>query len=190
MVSYLRKQNIIISIYLDDIICIDNSYVSCYKNVHTISELLQSLGFVINKEKSCLTPQKYCKYLGFMLNSQDMTLSLPSQKADNIKSNILSLKSKKECKIREFAQLLGLLNSACPDVKYGLLYTKLLKRQKFLALQAHNDNYETSMKIPKDLYCDFDWWITKLSNSNNPIRQQNYSLELFTDASLSGWGAI
>lgn len=190
IVSYLRKQNILISIYLDDILCINDDYQTCCKNIQIICDLLESLGFVINREKSCLTPSKQCKYLGFIVDSQLMSLSLPIEKTIKLKQTISVFKCKKQCKIREFAQLLGLLNSACPAVKYGLLYTKLLERERFLALHSNNDNYDAVMKIPETLYPDLDWWLNKLGTSDNPIRQQNYVVELFSDASQSGWGAV
>lgn len=191
VVSYLRKQNIIISIYIADIICLnDNDYDTCCKHISIICNLLESLGFIINKEKSCLLPNQCCKYLGFMLNSESMSLSLPCQKVNNLKKTLQSFINRNDCKIREFAQLLGLLNSTCPAIKYGPLYTKLLEREKFLALRSNNDNYDATMKIPQKLNAEFNWWLSQLGTTNNPIRQQDYEMELFTDASRSGWGAV
>lgn len=190
IISYLREQNIILSIYLDDIICFSDDYTTCHNNIHTICDVLRSLGFVINTEKSCLIPTTYCKYLGFMLDSKSMTMSLPSSKIDLITDLLKSFKRRKHCKIREFSQLLGLLNSACPGVKYGLVYTKLLEREKFLALKHHNENYDAHMKIPEYLQSELDWWLSNISKCSNDIRQYNFSAELFTDASRSGWGAV
>lgn len=190
VISYLREQNIIVSIYLDDIICIGKDFETCYKNILEICALLQSLGFVINTEKSCLLPSKCCKYLGFILDSERMTMSLPVSKINLLSDFIKSFKYKRQCKIREFSQLLGLLNSACPGMKYGLLYTKLLEREKFLSLRLNKDNYDAHMQIPKYLHSEFNWWLHNLSLSNNPIRQYIYDIELFTDASRSGWGAV
>lgn len=190
IISYLREKNIIVSIYLDDIICISEDLTTCYRNILEICVLLESLGFVINTEKSCLLPSKSCKYLGFILDSENMTMSLPITKINLLSDFVKSFKCKKHCKIREFSQLLGLLNSACPGMKYGPLYTKLLEREKFLALKQSKDNYDAYMQIPKYLHLEFNWWLSNLSLSSNPVRQYIYAKELFTDASRSGWGAV
>jgi len=47
------------------------------------------------------------------------------------------------------------------------------------------------MKIPSYLQTDFSWWITIFSDTNqsNKIRSGRFVREIFSDASLSGWGA-
>lgn len=36
---------------------------------------------------------------------------------------------------------------------------------------------------------DLKWWLTQLKVATNPIRKHAYNLTIFTDASLTGWGA-
>ena len=47
------------------------------------------------------------------------------------------------------------------------------------------------MKILSYLQTDFSWWITIFSDTNqsNKIRSGRFVREIFSDASLSGWGA-
>uniref|UniRef100_A0ABD2WRZ7 RNase H type-1 domain-containing protein n=1 Tax=Trichogramma kaykai TaxID=54128 RepID=A0ABD2WRZ7_9HYME len=45
------------------------------------------------------------------------------------------------------------------------------------------------MSIPSYLKEDFEWWIRAARVGKNPIRYGDYKLEIYTDASLSGWGA-
>ncbi|XP_052754135.1 uncharacterized protein LOC128201377 [Galleria mellonella] len=94
----------------------------------------------------------------------------------------------KRCKVRKFAQLIGLLVSACPAVEYGLLYTKQLERHKFLHLKK-DQNYDKYMSLPKTLLPDFKWWLKGITSSVRQIRIDEYHLEIYTDASLTGWGA-
>ena len=42
--------------------------------------LLQHLGFILNMEKSILNPVQKIEFLGLIVNSVKMTLSLPEQK--------------------------------------------------------------------------------------------------------------
>lgn len=44
------------------------------------------------------------------------------------------------------------------------------------------------MKLPATLSSDFFWWKSHISDAVNTIKQQKYALEIFSDASLTGWG--
>lgn len=71
---HLRSQKLMSVIYLDDILCFGDDYEECKKNVDITIQLLESLGFIINKEKSCLVPKQKCKFLGFLLNSTNFSI--------------------------------------------------------------------------------------------------------------------
>lgn len=84
--------------------------------------------------------------------------------------------------------LLGKLTAVCPGVRYGWLYTKLFERQKFLALRNSNQNLNAKMSLPEHLSSDFSWWIRRLPTAKNFIWSENFALEIFSDASNTGWG--
>lgn len=189
VMSCLRSKGLILAIYLDDIICIANSYKECLSCVTETVNQLQELGFVINFNKSKLIPNQIQTYLGFELDSKNMRLCLPPNKRTKILEHLKNVSNQKLITIRSFAKLLGLLCSACPAVAYGWLYTKRLEREKFLALRDSHDNYDTTMKIRPYLQPDFLWWKNHISTSSNQIRDGKYAVEIFSDASLTGWGA-
>ncbi|XP_054009950.1 uncharacterized protein LOC128893160, partial [Hylaeus anthracinus] len=91
-------------------------------------------------------------------------------------------------KIRKFAEFLGVLSPACPAVAYGFIHCKRLERQKFLALKFNGDNYEEKILISEGMSEDLNWWQINTVIGSNPIRTQVYSMEIFSDSSLSGWG--
>lgn len=93
----------------------------------------------------------------------------------------------RRCKIKIFAQLVGLLVSACPGIEYGMLYTKQFERCKFLSLRGHDD-YNRYMTIPQNLQADFKWWLQAIDNSVRKIRDDFFHYEIFSDASTTGWG--
>lgn len=135
-----------------------------------------------------MTPSTSCKYLGFIINSRTLHVELPPEKINRIIKEVQKFITIKKCKIRSFAQLVGLLVSACPGIEYGWLYTKELERCKFLNLQG-DGNYEKFMSIPRSLHTDLKWWLKSIPYSVKQIRDDNYSLEVFSDASTTGWGA-
>ncbi|XP_048486562.1 uncharacterized protein LOC119691092 isoform X1 [Plutella xylostella] len=189
VMSYLRNQGFLSVNYLDDILCIGNTYIECAQNVNETIKLLQCLGFVINFEKSVLQPQKVCKFLGFVFNTQDLTLSLPDDKSRNIFSLVQTYMKLPSCSIRDFARLIGILVAACPAVKYGWVYTKILERQKYLMLKNYQ-NYETKVKIPAIVLDDLKWWSDNIFSAKNHMRNSDYKLEIYSDASRTGWGAV
>lgn len=107
----------------------------CTENIRLTRRKLESLGFSINKEKSNLTPSTRCQFLGFILDSNCMTLELTKQKRKVILSLIKKFKDTEICKIKEFAQFVSNITAACPAVQYGWLYSKNFERQKFSLIE-------------------------------------------------------
>lgn len=190
VISHLRQKGYKSVVYLDDILCIGNSFDECADNVNKTLTLLKCLGFVINYEKSNLVPRQVCRFLGFIFNTLDMTLSLPDEKRYGIMKLIRKFYKLPTCSIKELSQLIGVLTAACPAVRYGWLYTKTLERQKYLALLKHADNYEAKIKLSNVILPDLKWWKDNIMSTHNVLRQdKKFALELFTDASRTGWGA-
>lgn len=188
VVKLLRSAGYLSTIYLDDILLIGRSYNECANNVNVTLNLLQALGFIINWEKSNLTPSTSCKFLGFIINTHTMQIGLPTDKQHRVKKELESFAKRSRCKIRRFAELIGLLISTCPAVEYGVLYTKEFERQKFLNLLPDN-NFDKMMTLSPCLSNDFQWWLRAIKNPVHRIRDNNYSVEIFSDASKTGWGA-
>ncbi|KAL7296870.1 hypothetical protein TKK_0010263 [Trichogramma kaykai] len=67
-------------IYSDDLMLFGKTYNDCLLNVNRTKALLIDLGFIINDKKSKLIPSLRCKYLGFIYDSQNMTIELPEKK--------------------------------------------------------------------------------------------------------------
>ena len=129
-----------------------------------------------------------CKLLSLLFNSKEYRVELPTNKRCKILNIATEYLSKSECKIRDFAQCIGIFGSACPATKYGWLYTKSIKREKCLALQKIG-SYDKNMRINSGAKLELDWWKRNMMSINNPIRNYVYQLEIFSDASLKEWGA-
>lgn len=189
VVSFLRNRGFLSVSYLDDLLCLGSSYEECLRNVKETVTLLECLGFVINYEKSNLEPQTSCKFLGFIYDTTHMTLSLPLDKRNKIACLVQKYSNLPTVSIRNFSQLIGILVAACPAVRYGWLYTKILERMKYLLLQQHG-TFDAKVKLPHNILCDLNWWSQNIYKVNNPLKPQSYALEIYTDASRTGWGAF
>lgn len=189
IVREIRLRGIVCVNYLDDFLVFGKSFNVCRENTKIICDLITSLGFIINREKSSLIPNTSATFLGFVFNSLIMKIELPIAKKLNIKILAERFKNKRSCKIRELAIFIGTLCSACPAVKYGWVYTKTLEREKFLALSRNNNKYEATMILPGYLTDECAWWQQNILLSGNDIRNDKFQIEIFTDSSLTGWGS-
>ena len=84
VISHLQENGYRVVIFLDDILLIGSSVEECLSQLSFLRDLLQSLGFVINVNKSQLIPVTRIVYLGFLIDTISMTLSLPDEKVDKI----------------------------------------------------------------------------------------------------------
>lgn len=161
----------------------------CLLNVQQTILLLESLGFIINKQKSKLEPLQKQRFLGLVLNSADMKIELPESKVINTINLLNKFKVNSYHKIRDFASFIGVLGSLCPAAKYGWVYMKSFEREKFVALEKSNGNYGASIVLSSLVSDDLDWWKKNVNKIFMPIRSHQFVLEIFSDASLTGWGA-
>lgn len=98
--NVLRAKGLVSVVYLDDILIIANSEKKCYNNIQMTSRLLESLGFILNYEKSQMKPAMKCQFLGFVINSKNFTLSLSDQKRQKCLNLIKVFQKKIIFKIR------------------------------------------------------------------------------------------
>ena len=109
--AHLRGKGIRCVFYLDDILIMGKSSKDCMDNIQYTIRLLQGLGFIINWGKSQLHPSQCITYLGFCINSQTMSLSLPAEKVTHIVSHCQEVLQAQTLTVRDLAQLIGRLSS-------------------------------------------------------------------------------
>lgn len=186
VIKELRLKGITCVNYLDDFLIFGDTMADCKHKTEITVRILESLGFIINQEKSVLTPSQTCKFLGFIFHTDSLQIELPVEKKNKIIDHIKYFQKEKSFKIRQFAKFIGILVSACPALKYGWLYTKAFEREKIQALKQNNMNYNAKMTNP--FHSDLGWWLNN-TNSKNDIKKDCFQLEIYTDSSLTGWGA-
>lgn len=66
---------------------------------------------------------------------------------------------------------------------------KNFERYKYLALKKRDNDYNILITFPTEFTSEFLWWHNNILHSVNPIRTNNFTTEIYTDASTTGWGA-
>lgn len=158
--STLRSQGYLNVGYIDDSYLQGDSKTECRSNILTTLKLLESLGFLINHEKSVLQPCQKLAFLGFLLDSVNMKVFLTAEKREKIILVCQQLLKKSVISIREVAHVIGLLVSSLPAVQHGPLFYRSLEIDKNVALQENNGNYDASMTLSSESVSDLNWWMT------------------------------
>ena len=78
--SHLREIGYLSAVYVDDSYLLGETFEECLQNITEDVKLLQYLEFTIHPEKSVLKPTQKLAFLGFVLNSKTMTLTLTETK--------------------------------------------------------------------------------------------------------------
>jgi len=192
VLSYLRKQNFESVGFLDDFLLKSDSFVSCLSNIAKTKHTLESLGWLINFEKSVLIPCKRIQYLGFIFDSQNMSIELPLEKrlnVINICEILLKANYDNKLTILQAAKVIGTLVSVCPAIPYGELYVRQLEFEKQRSLIANSGDFNRNIKFSNEAIRDINWWITTIQDKIKSLTPESFSFVITTDASLSGWGA-
>ena len=140
--------------------------------------------------KYFVNDRRSIKYLGLVIDSQSMNISLMQKKKACIKQIRQEVLQEKFLIIRKIARLLGKFLSSFPEVRFGPLHYRLLERDTILALKFAKANFDKKMKVSQAGKMDILWWIINIEDSFSPIKIQNCRFLLKADASKSGWGAM
>ena len=134
VVSYLRLQGIRILVYLDDMLLMAQSVNDLEIHVQTTIQLLRCLGFVLNVKKCQTTPSQTMEFLGFLVDSRSMTLSLPETKVLKIRKECRHMRNQSHVTGRQLAHLIGLLTSCLQAILQASLHYRALQRLRNQAL--------------------------------------------------------
>ena len=110
----------------------------------TTVKLFTDLGLTLNTAKSVLIPSQSISFLGFVLNSAQMTVALTPSNAMKVKSKAVELLHNQSPTIRTVSEMIGLMVASFPGVMYGPLYYRQLEIEKVIALKQNQGNFEAT----------------------------------------------
>ena len=190
VVALLRRTGIRLIIYLDDLLFMNSSKVGLQQDMTTAQYLLENLGFVINLEKSCFQPTQQLEFLGFVVNTLDMTLLLPDCKVEAIKSHCSKMLLHHEVSVRELSQLIGKLTASIQAIFPAPLHYRHLQDLKHKAL-ARFGHFDATTALSTEAKDELQWWLAHLNAWNGrALVRPSPDVIIETDASRTGWGAV
>jgi hypothetical protein len=190
VVAYLRTRNMRLIIYLDDILIIGSSVDTLHRHTAIVLELLQNLGFIINFEKSNLTPCLVLEFLGFVINSTTLKFYLPSEKVTKGLNLCRSLVKESPTSLHLLSQLLGFLESCRPAVWIAPLHFRHIQNCLIHQVALNNGSYQGTVHLDPQARGELQWWIANIKQVNgSAIHRPVTEMTITSDASKMGWGA-
>ena len=185
----LHSDGHVVSFYFDDSLQVGKTYHDCLSTVVAMHNLLVSLGFLPNFEKSQYFPTQRLTLLGFVIDTVNMTVSLTDEKINKLREMFSHTLANPCMPIRSLARITGKMISCFLAMPKGRLYYRPLERRKVAAL-TETKNYDGKvLLLESELFC-VRWWLQNLKFSTAPIRRDNPSITLFSDASSYGYGGF
>ncbi|KAJ8043466.1 hypothetical protein HOLleu_10559 [Holothuria leucospilota] len=189
VLASLRQQGHTVIGYLDDTLIIANTLEQANSAIEATVNSFSQLGFTVHPEKSVLKPSHEIQFLGFVINSKELKLWLPKEKALDIQQSCTNLLQDTNPSIRHVAAVIGKLVAALPAVQHGQLFYRALEKAKILALKYNAGHFDRKMKLPSEARLELHWWISNITSTSKPLRYPKPTIELRSDASGKGWGA-
>ena len=169
--------------YIDDII--GHSVRSqAHDSFQTLFRILSDLGFDISQKK-IVTPSTKVTCLGVDIDTEEFTVSIPSDKVKEIIHTCSTWASKKVCTKRELQSLLGKL----------LYITKCVKSSRFFLNRMlevlRNSQKRVKIQLTPEFHRDLNWFREFIPKFNGCafFVHQNIQYEIELDACLQGLGA-
>ena len=175
--------------YLDDWLIRSQSQEEAQVNTQAVVDLTQSLGWIINQEKSELKPTQVFLFVGYEYHLDSALVKPTQERCLKLQDLILRLKSKHVLTARCLMSLIGLLASTEKMVPEGRLHMRPFQ----FHLKEHwryPQSLDNLLPWTESIAAHLDWW----QNPSNMMKgadlhPKDHSIQLFTDASNEGWGA-
>ena len=189
LIIFMRSQGVRMHAYLDDWLILASSKEECQLHTDLLTHRAASLGFILNQEKSDLTPSQQFTYLGMQFDTVNYTVQPSLARRESLLSQIQSLCLRRTSTARKIASALGKMVSMADLLPLGRLHKRPLQRALAQRFSQHSESWEKKIETRPWFQESCHQW-TQLSwlHSSVPICPPEPIRTVFTDASNKGWG--
>lgn len=138
---YLHRLGFLSTCFIEDSLLLGDTKQQYVKNVQETLTVMRSLGFVIHPDKSVFEPTHTITYLGFVIDSETMTVRLTEERKQKQYDVVSEILDQSQTTIRELARLIGLAVASFPGVKFGPLFYRNMEDDKIRALEVSRVDY-------------------------------------------------
>lgn len=154
-------------------------YIACY--------ILLDLGYFIGLKKSTLVPTQAPIFLGYIIDSVKTAFLMPPDKKIKFASLREDLLSHKTVSLKSLQKFVGKINSFTLVVPAARLFSRVA----CLAMSRASKS-PRAIPVSRELKAEFEHWrfLDSWSGFLPWKDEKHFQLDVFSDASDSGWGGI
>lgn len=192
VIAWFRSQAVSVVAYLDDILIISCSQEQAVKDVQLVVTTLTDLGFLINRDKSVLTPQRRLEFLGIDVDAPRLLLRATRSKqrgARTLARAALDADSSGRLSLGQLRGFIGLASfvvSTVPGSKSRLANLKTCLRLAVRRSRSRDGWCFLHQRARKEL----EWWATTSLRGGVSTRQPLPDATISTDASDWAVGVV
>jgi hypothetical protein len=190
LLKVVRQRGIVIHAYIDDWMVKGYSPEMVQEQTLEVVQMCQNWGFMVNLNKSELTPTQDIQYLGVQFDLNRGLALPPVKRLEDMETHIQSIIFKGGASARSWHSLLGKLGSIMRQVPLGALHRRPLQRWLMSQWSQVSQDWESWIPMENSLLETLDWWMNRqMTRRGVHLAPFLPDLVLFTDASQEGYGA-
>lgn len=192
IVQHLLSLGITIFAYLDDLLIVHQDPNTLRSHTRTVLQLLERCGWQINMKKSIFEPSTQLEHLGYSINFESLTLSIPEAKRIHVRKaakQLLASAQRKVPSIRDVSRLVGMLQALSPAYQFASAHLAELMRAKRLALKTAHRDYSAPCPLHPEAIQEIHFWRDHLPSLTGKCHALIPQFLWTTDASGYGLGA-
>ena len=187
--AFLRQQGLRVFCYLDDWLLAAESRELLSRHLHFLLRTVQGLGFIVNWEKSELSPSRHPNFLGAAIDLPRQLARPSPDRVNTIIAAALRLRRRRQAPARTWLQFLGYLASLVDVLPDCRLHMRPLQMHLLRHYRPSVDALTRLVPLPPTIRLLLLRWSRRnFLISGNPLRVPQPSITVTTDAYLQGWG--
>jgi hypothetical protein len=188
-----ERWNVRIVAYMDDLLLLFEDALTAELQTRQVAGFLQSLGWTLALDKCEMTPTQTITFLGWRwdLSRAEVTMP-PGRRTDTIaliQAWMEHAHHRRQRPVRELAALIGSLSFLRLQFGDASLHLRTLDALKAQAVKK--GGWTALCTANPSVVGELKWWLHSLTlNTPAPTERLPIGVEMTTDASPSGWGAV
>ena len=190
ILAYLRRRGMRIFAYLDDWLIVADSEVQAERDTARTLALLHRLGWIVNEDKSSLTPAQVIQYLGARVDLGRGRLAPTKERVDDLGSDVQRILTRENAPARLWLRMLGKMASLVNLLRRCRLHMRPLQQHLRRFYHQTSSGMAVPVPLPRELRPYLRWWRHKPNVIwGVPLQEKKPKSTITTDASMTGWGA-